>query len=146
MRSLATTVVKNAAWGPPQQPLAKNLIAARFFTVAAPRWRRCRDRRIQRGYTLLELILALSLSVVVLTLIFSAISLYVFQVTKQQARVERELVSRSVLKIVANDIRAALESRPSKRSLSGRIRLNIGKFTYSSNSLLSPATNEPHHR
>ena len=93
--------------------------SVRFFTVAAPRWRRCRDRRIQRGYTLLELILALSLSVVVLTLIFSAISLYVFQVTKQQARVERELVSRSVLKIVANDIRAALESRPIQALLIG---------------------------
>ena len=116
MSSLVTTVVKNAALGPSKQLLAANQIAARFSTVSAfapPRRRLCRGKRIQRGYSLLELILALSLSIVVLTLIFGAINLYVFQLTKHQARVERELVSRAVLKIMAND--CLLYTSPSPR-------------------------------
>ena len=135
MRSLATTVVRNTALGSPKQTLAAIQTAAPFDATTRGR---CLGKRIQRGFTLLELILALSLTVVVMTLIFGAINAYVFQVTKQQARIERELVSRSVLKIMANDIRAALESRPiqynginaflesatlNKRAASGELRL-----------------------
>ena len=106
MRPLVTTAMKNAALGQTKKTTAA------FAPAVVPRRRRCHGEKVSKGYTLLELILALSLSIVVLTLIFGSINLYVFQLTKHQARVERELVSRAVLKIMANDIRAALESRP----------------------------------
>ena len=82
MRSLATTVVRNTALGSPKQTLAAIQTAAPFDATTRGR---CLGKRIQRGFTLLELILALSLTVVVVTLIFGAINAYVFQVTKQQA-------------------------------------------------------------
>ena len=106
MRPLVTTAMKNATLGQTKKTTAS------FAPAVVPRRRRCHGEKVSKGYTLLELILALSLSIVVLTLIFGAINLYVLQLTKHQARVERELVSRAVLKIMANDIRAALESRP----------------------------------
>jgi len=61
------------------------------------------------GYSLLELILAMALMVVVMSGIASAINLYMVQLAKQQARVERELVSRNALRMMGNDIRAAVQ-------------------------------------
>lgn len=68
--------------------------------------------RIQRkhaGYSLLELILAMALMVVIMSAIAGGINVYMVQVAKQQARVERELVSRSALTMIANDVRAAVQ-------------------------------------
>ena len=63
------------------------------------------------GYSLLELILAMALMVVVMSGIAGAINVYMVQVSKQQARVERELVSRNALSMMANDIRAAIQHK-----------------------------------
>ncbi len=63
----------------------------------------------RNGYSLLELILAMALMVVVMSGIAGAINIYMVQVAKQQARVERELISRNALTMMANDIRAAVQ-------------------------------------
>ncbi|QEG22443.1 hypothetical protein [Mariniblastus fucicola] len=69
-----------------------------------------KEIRIRRdGYNLLELILAMALMVVVMSGIASAINAYMVQVAKQQARVERELVARNSLTMMANDIRSAIQ-------------------------------------
>jgi len=63
----------------------------------------------QSGYSLLELILAMALMVIIMSGIAGAINVYMVQVAKQQARVERELVSRNALTMIANDVRAAVQ-------------------------------------
>lgn len=65
--------------------------------------------RKRHGYSLLELILAMALMVVVMSAVASAINVYMVQLAKQQARVERELVSRNALTMIANDIRSAVQ-------------------------------------
>ena len=65
--------------------------------------------RKSAGYTLLELILALALSVIVLVTIGMAIQLYMVALTKQQALIERKQVARSVLEMIANDLRAGIQ-------------------------------------
>jgi len=110
MRPLVTTAMKNATLGQTKKTTAS------FAPAVVPRRRRCHGEKVSKGYTLLELLLALSLTGLVIALIFGTINVYVFQVAKQQERLEQELVSRSVLKIMASDIRAALESRPIQHS------------------------------
>lgn len=61
------------------------------------------------GYTLLELLLALSLSVVVIGAIGMAIQVYMIALTKQQASIERKQVVRSIFMMIANDIRAGIQ-------------------------------------
>ncbi len=61
------------------------------------------------GYSLLELILAMALTVIVMSGVATAINLYMVQLAKQQARVERELVSRNSLEMMARDIRSAIQ-------------------------------------
>ena len=63
------------------------------------------------GYSLLELILAMALTVIVMSGVATAINLYMVQLAKQQARVERELVSRNALQMMANDVRAAIQHK-----------------------------------
>jgi len=53
-------------------------------------------RSSRRGYTLLELLLALGLSVVVITVIGVAIQTYVIALTRQQATLEQKQVVRSI--------------------------------------------------
>lgn len=66
--------------------------------------------RIQkrRGYTLLELILALGLSIFVVTAIGAAIQLYLVAVLKQQATIERKQVARGVSDMIGNDLRGGV--------------------------------------
>lgn len=61
------------------------------------------------AYTLLELILALALSMVVILAIGAAIQLYMIALTKQQAMIERKQIARSILAMIANDLRAGLQ-------------------------------------
>ena len=65
------------------------------------------DRRF--GYTLMELLLALGLSVVVIAAIGLAIRIYLISLTEQQARIERKQVVRSVFTMIGTDLRAGLE-------------------------------------
>lgn len=63
------------------------------------------------GYTLLELLLALALSIVVISTIATAIHVNLFSLSRAQARIERKQVARSVLAMIGNDIRAAVQFR-----------------------------------
>jgi len=67
--------------------------------------------RGRRGYTLLELLLALGLTIVVISTIATAIQVNLFSLTRAQASIERKQIARSVLAMIANDIRAAVQFR-----------------------------------
>lgn len=63
----------------------------------------------RRGYSLLEVLLALALSVVVFSAIAMAIRIHLVALTKQQAMIERKQIARSVMTMVANDLRAGIQ-------------------------------------
>lgn len=63
----------------------------------------------RRGYTLLELILALGLAVIILGAVAGAIHTYMMVLTKQQSYIEHQQVARSVLMMIANDLRGGLQ-------------------------------------
>jgi hypothetical protein len=65
-------------------------------------------RRTQRGgFTLFELILAIALGATLLALIGTAINLYLMRVDADRTRVEEAQLARSVLAMIADDIRGA---------------------------------------
>ncbi len=61
------------------------------------------------GYTLLELLLSLALTVIVFAGIAAAISVFYEALTGQQRVIEQDLVGRSILNMMANDLRAGLQ-------------------------------------
>ena len=61
------------------------------------------------GYTLLELLLALGLSVIVVGAIATATQVYMVSLTTQQVRIERKQLVRSIFGMIGNDLRAGLE-------------------------------------
>ena len=63
------------------------------------------------AFTLLELLLALALTVVVISTIATAIHVNLFSLTRAQSTVERKQVARSVMAMIGNDIRAAVQFR-----------------------------------
>ena len=71
-------------------------------------WRHCSPPG-RAGYTLMELLLALGLSVVLIAAIGSAIQIYLISLTEQQERIERKQVVRSVFAMIGSDLRAGLE-------------------------------------
>ncbi len=69
--------------------------------------------RIRRsGFTLLELILALGISIVVMGAIASSIYICLSSLTTQQREIEQKQVARNVLAMVSSDVRAALQYKP----------------------------------
>ncbi len=67
-----------------------------------------RTRRFS-GYTLLELLLALSLTVVIVTLIANAIQTNGLTLTRVQASIERKQAARGILAMMQNDLRAGIQ-------------------------------------
>ena len=65
-----------------------------------------------RGFTLLEVMLAVSLSILVIAAIASAVHLNVNVLQRQQVRIEQAQVARSVMMIISSDIRAAFQYKP----------------------------------
>jgi prepilin-type N-terminal cleavage/methylation domain-containing protein len=63
-------------------------------------------RSSRAGFTLFELILAVALSAILLTLIGTAINLYLMRIDTDRTRVEEAQLARSVLAMIADDIRA----------------------------------------
>ena len=68
------------------------------------------------AFTLFELILAIALSAVLLSLIGTAINLYLMRVDADRTRVEEAQLARSVLAMIADDIRAAAIYQPQDTS------------------------------
>lgn len=77
--------------------------------LPAERKARRRTHAVRRGYTLLELILSLALTVVVFMGIAAAMSVFYSALTGQQRLVEQELIGRSILNMIAADLRAGLQ-------------------------------------
>lgn len=75
--------------------------------------RRCSLAKTQRpGFTLLEVLLSLGLSIVVVTVIGYAIFFHMRVLDSQRARVEQALVARGMLNLIAGDVRAAVQYKP----------------------------------
>jgi len=68
------------------------------------------------GYTLMELLLALGLSVVVIAAIGIAIQIYMISLTNQQAMIERKQIVRSIFAMIGNDLRAGVQYKASDYS------------------------------
>ena len=64
---------------------------------------------LRLAYTLLELLLALALTVIIVTLIANAIFVNMLSLTRVQASIERKLAARGVLGMMQNDIRAGIQ-------------------------------------
>ena len=61
------------------------------------------------AFSLLELILALALSVVVIGLIVTSLRLYILQLDRRQSDIEQQHVSRGVVRMIGDDLRAAIQ-------------------------------------
>ena len=70
-----------------------------------------KSTRSRGGFTLLELLLALALTVIVISTITTAIQVNLFSLSRAQSSIERKQVARSVLAMIGNDIRAAVQFR-----------------------------------
>lgn len=90
---------------------AGGLASFRCQERAAPARRGCEERSVatRSGYTLLELLLSLALTVIVFAGIAAAISVFYEALTSQQRIIEQDLVGRSILNMMANDLRAGLQ-------------------------------------
>jgi type II secretory pathway pseudopilin PulG len=65
--------------------------------------------RVRPAYSLLELLLALGLSVAIFSFIAMAIRINLIALTKQQKLIERKQVARSIIELISNDCRAAIQ-------------------------------------
>ncbi|MBA2113930.1 hypothetical protein [Bremerella alba] len=65
-------------------------------------------RRSKFGFTLLEVILASSLSVLILMALGGAIQFYLFQVTNSQTSIEQAQLARAVMRRMETDLRSAI--------------------------------------
>jgi len=74
-----------------------------------PHGSRFESKRARAGYTLLELLLALGLSVVVFSAVGAGVQIYLVALTKQQAMVEQKQVARALLAMIGNDLRAGIQ-------------------------------------
>lgn len=66
----------------------------------------------QSGFTLLELILALGISLVIIGAIASSIYVSVSTLTLHQKEIEQKQVGRNIIAMVSSDLRAALQYKP----------------------------------
>ncbi|MCH2178500.1 MAG: prepilin-type N-terminal cleavage/methylation domain-containing protein [Mariniblastus sp.] len=68
--------------------------------------------RSQTGFSLVEVVLALALSVVIIAAIGYAVHMYMLTLTRQQADIERKQVARSIIMMIHNDLRGAIQYKP----------------------------------
>ena len=71
-----------------------------------------RNSRIRKGFSLLEVILALALTAVIVAAIAMATQLHLVMLTRQQETIEQSHVARNVLDLMAKDIRGAMQYKP----------------------------------
>jgi prepilin-type N-terminal cleavage/methylation domain-containing protein len=80
------------------------------------------------GFTLFEVILAIALAAVLLTLIGTAINLYLVQVDEGRTRVEEAQLARSILSMIADDIRATTVYKPQDTSAIAQLMSQTAKY------------------
>jgi prepilin-type N-terminal cleavage/methylation domain-containing protein len=85
-------------------------------------------KRRRGGFTLFELILAIALAAVLLTLIGTAIHLYLRQVDAGRARVEEAQLARTILAMIADDIRATTIYQPQDTSSIAQLMASTSNF------------------
>lgn len=61
------------------------------------------------GYTLLELLLSLALSVLMVGVIGTSIQLYLVSLTRIQTSIERKQIARGLIEMISNDLRAGVQ-------------------------------------
>lgn len=66
----------------------------------------------RRGFTLLEAILAVSLTAIIASIIASAINFHLRQLTTKRTQIEEAQLARAVLRRIADDLRATVVYRP----------------------------------
>ncbi len=85
-----------------------------------------RPRVTSRGFTLLEVLLALSLSVVLLTAVYGAFDLYLRLASSSNDDIEQAQVARALLRKMAIDIRSVVNRPPSTASSVGGTKGSSG--------------------
>jgi len=85
-------------------------------------------KRPHAGFTLFEVILAIALAAVLLTLIGTAINLYLVQVDQGRTRVEEAQLARSILSMIADDIRATTVYKPQDTSAIAQLMAKTKAF------------------
>jgi prepilin-type N-terminal cleavage/methylation domain-containing protein len=78
-------------------------------------------RGLRRGFTLLEVMLAVGLSAVVIYLIAGAIDFHLRQLTVRKTRIEEAQLARAILQRMADDLRAVVVDRPVDFSSVGQL-------------------------
>ena len=76
---------------------------------------RARERFVRgrrRGFTLLELLLTLSMTVVLMTLVNAAFDFYAFDMDSSDADMRRTMLASAVMQMVEDDLRASLHPEP----------------------------------
>ena len=97
---------------------------------------------LRSGYTLLELLLALALTVVIVTLIANAIFVNMLSLTRVQASIERKQAARGVLGMMQNDIRAGIQFKAADYSGLQDLFTSIKTATGAADLLASAADGE----
>jgi prepilin-type N-terminal cleavage/methylation domain-containing protein len=88
------------------------------------------------GFTLFEVILAIALAAVLLTLVGTAINLYLVQVDSGRTRVEEAQLARSILSMIADDIHATSVYKP--QDTSGIAALMVKSAAFDPDSIDQP--------
>ncbi len=87
-----------------------------------------RSGRRRSGYSLFELILAIALSAALLSLIGTAITLYLTRVDVSRSRVEEAQLARSILAKIAEDIRGAAIYQPQDTSAIAQLMASSAEY------------------
>jgi uncharacterized membrane protein YgcG len=85
-------------------------------------------KRSRTAFTLFELILAIALAAALLAVIGTALNLYLVRVEASRTRVEEAQLARSILNIIASDIRSAAVYQPQDMSAIERMMANGTQF------------------
>jgi len=96
-------------------PITDNttVVSRRFSLPAGAVYRyRTTQQRLSEGFSLLEVVLALALSVVIIAAIGYSVQLYMLTLTRQQTDIERKQVARSIIMMIHNDLRGAIQYKP----------------------------------
>jgi prepilin-type N-terminal cleavage/methylation domain-containing protein len=96
--------------------------------------------RSRPGFTLFEVILAIALSATLLTLIGTAINLYLTRVEASRVRVEEAQLARSVLSMIADDIRATSIYQPQDTSEISKLMAKSTSFNVDSLDQANPSS------